>query len=137
MTDENRRENVRLELERAEATALAVDALLRGGFWAEAVSRSYYGMFYLARALLYSVGQEVRTHNGVVRQISLHFVRTGLLAPELIRRYSQMQQSREDADYQTALVFDKEAAEAARTALADFRQAARSHLRGLWPDLVD
>lgn len=111
MTEENRRENVRLELERAETTVRAVEVLIGGGFWAEAVSRSYYGMFYLARALLYSVGQEVRTHSGTVRQLSLLFVRTGLLSPDLVRRFSQLQQSREDG-------------------------AAREHLQGIWPDLA-
>lgn len=40
MTEENRRENVRLELERAETTVQAVEVLNGGGFWAEVAART-------------------------------------------------------------------------------------------------
>ncbi|MBI3925641.1 MAG: HEPN domain-containing protein [Armatimonadetes bacterium] len=135
MTGENRRQNVLLEWERAERSMGAVETLIDGGFWAEAVSRAYYGMFYLARALLFSAGLETRTHSGVVRQLSLHFARPGVLSPAMVRRFSQMQQSREDADYESALTFDEAAGRQAREALLEFREAVAAILaqKGLLP----
>lgn len=49
------------------------------------LSRAYYAVFHAARALLVSLGLEIKSHRAVLNQMSDHFVRTGRLAPELAR----------------------------------------------------
>lgn len=129
MTDENRRRNTQAELERASSAEAEVELLIDAGFWATAVARAYYGMFYYARALLFSRGLEVRRHAGVIRLLSFHFVRTGELSPELVAELSRMQRLREDADYETAMTFDESLARQARQHLVDFGAVVKDRLQ--------
>ena len=75
-------------------------------------SRAYYVVFHAARALLFSIGLEVKTHAGLVAMVGEHFVRPGRLSAELGRLVSRMQRDREDADYAAGAVFTAD--EAAR-----------------------
>ena len=86
--------------------------LVRAGMPYGAASRAYYAVFHGARALLFSVGIEPRSHRGIVALVGDHFVRPGRLSPEMGRLLSRMQRDREDADYLTGAVFtDAEASE--------------------------
>jgi uncharacterized protein (UPF0332 family) len=105
VTGENRLRNARDELTRADACLGEARALLQAAFPYGAASRAYYAVFHAARALLFSIGLEVRTHAGLVAMIGEHFVRPGRLSPERGRLVSRMQRDREDADYATGAVF--------------------------------
>lgn len=129
MTEENRRLNVQFEYEKAEVSVREVHVLIEQDLWAAAVSRAYYGMFHLARALLFALGMEVRSHSGIIHLLSAHLVRTGAFPAEMIRAFSRMQRLREDADYQTAMRFDQETAQEARLALLAFRKETATFLR--------
>jgi uncharacterized protein (UPF0332 family) len=105
VTEENRRRNAADELARTvicleEARALHDAALPYG-----AASRADYAVFHAARALIFSLGLETRTHRGVMSLIGEHFVRPGRLSPTMGRLVSRMQRDREDADYATGAVF--------------------------------
>lgn len=129
MTEKNRRENVSLELEAAERCATEATTLRSAGLWSGAVSRAYYAMFHLGRALLFSLEMEARTHAGMVHLLSLHLVRPGQFPAQQVRSFSQMQRLREDADYQTAVLFDEAAARLAEEQVNAFRQATLECLR--------
>jgi uncharacterized protein (UPF0332 family) len=105
VTDENRRRNARVELERADTCLKEAHALYDATLPYGAASRAYYAVFHAARALLMSVGIEVKTHTGVVSMIGDRFVRPGLLSSSMGRLVSRMQRDREDADYTTGAVF--------------------------------
>ena len=105
MTGENQQRNAREELGRAETCLHEAQALKTAGFPYGAVSRSYYSVFHAARALLFSIGLEPKTHKAVLSLVGEHFVRTGTLAPVMGRLLSRMQRDREDADYEPAAVF--------------------------------
>lgn len=125
MTGENRERNTRTELERAETCLEEARHLQEADLPYGAASRAYYVVFHAARALLFSVGLEPKSHGGVVNLLGEHFVRPGHLEPELARLLSRMQADRHDADYFVQAVFTT--AEGA-TALADaerFLEAAR------------
>jgi uncharacterized protein (UPF0332 family) len=129
VTDENRLRNVQLEMEKAEEARRDVEWLLQGGRWSAAASKAYYGMFYLARALVYCLGMEARTHEGLVHLISLHLVRPGHFPASMVREFSIMQALRETADYRSAVVVTEEDAREAHQALSTFRAAAEECLR--------
>ncbi|MHC9543536.1 MAG: HEPN domain-containing protein [Vulcanimicrobiota bacterium] len=129
MTEENRRLNVQFEYEKADVSVREVEVLIEQSLWAAAVSRAYYGMFHLARALLFALGMEAKSHSGMVHLLSAHLVRTEAFPPEMIRAFSRMQRLREDADYQTAMRFDQETAQEARLTLLAFRKETVTFLQ--------
>ncbi len=129
MTEENRRLNVRFEWEKAAAALMAVEALLEKSLWADAISRAYYGMFHLVRALLFSQGLEAKSHSGMIHLLSVHLVRTGDFPADMVKAFSHMQRLREDADYQSAMSFDNDTAEEAKQTYLEFRMETESFLR--------
>jgi uncharacterized protein (UPF0332 family) len=56
LRDENKRENIRAEIERAQNAIESADLLFMNGYYNDAVSRLYYFVLYHVRALLFSKG---------------------------------------------------------------------------------
>lgn len=110
MTDAGREEVVREELARAEEELRAAEALLAVHLPRVAVTRAYFAVFHMARALLYSGDLEPRIHEGVLHLVSLHFVRTGKVSVEQGRVLARLQKYRGEADYGDAFVIDDDAA---------------------------
>jgi len=86
-------------MERAHEKLEVAKRLLEEDFYADAVSRAYYAMFYAARALL--AGRDVypKTHRGVISQFGLIFVKTGQFEREIFDFFVRAQEDREEADY--------------------------------------
>ena len=74
------------------------------------MSRAYYGVFHAARALLFLLGIEARSHKAIVSLIGEHYVRSGRLTAAMGRLVSRLQRDREDADYAEGAVFTGEEA---------------------------
>lgn len=102
MTDGNIRVNVADEMRLADTALRAADALLGLGIAPDAASRIYYAAFHAARALLYSLGLESKSHSGMRTLISRHFVRDGSLTAERAKDLSQLEALRESGDYDSA-----------------------------------
>ena len=105
MTEKNKHENMHEELSRAATSLDAADLLHQNGFINEAVSRLYYFLLYKVRALLLSEGLEPRSHEGILRLFSLHFVKPGLFPPESAHLLSKLMKYREEADYNPSYSF--------------------------------
>jgi uncharacterized protein (UPF0332 family) len=99
-----------------------------------AVSRTYYGNFYIAEALLLSKGDKFSSHGQVVAQYGLRFART----EELDRRFHQLMlralRTRALADYQVEVPIDPEAVEELIQGGREFLEAASRYLEGLSGD---
>jgi uncharacterized protein (UPF0332 family) len=133
MTDTDRKKDIAAEARRGEESLESASILLREKKLADAVSRAYYAAFHFARALLLSVGEEVRTHGGLERLLHRDFVRPGTLAPEIALLYSRLLKHRGDADYTAEFVFTATAAKEEVAAAGKFVDAARVLLRkGGW-----
>jgi uncharacterized protein (UPF0332 family) len=95
----------------------AARTLLDAGLAEQATSDVYYAAFHAASALLASGGLEAQTHEGVRRQLALHFVKDGPLPPHAARDLSRLLSDRLLADYAVAGEIDRDAAkDAARLA---------------------
>jgi uncharacterized protein (UPF0332 family) len=129
VTDENRRRNIRDELARADEALHAGRALLELGLHADSVSRAYYGAWHALRALLLSRGLEAKTHAGAIHLFNVEFVRTGPFATAHNRLLAGMQRARELADYDAAVMFSREDAEAYLQDAVTFRAAVAQYLR--------
>jgi uncharacterized protein (UPF0332 family) len=110
VTDENRRENLIVELEKGAASLQAAELCLGAGLWDDAVSRAYYAAYHHVQAVLFSEGLEARTHAGTHDLFYLHFVRTGLVPARLAKLFAALQRYREQADYSRAFHFTAEGA---------------------------
>ena len=86
-------------LTKAERSLAAAERLLADGDPDFAVSRSYYGFFYVAEALLHSEGLEFLRHGQVLAQDGRHFAKTGRLDPRFHQLFSRAFSARQIADY--------------------------------------
>ncbi|MBU4372814.1 HEPN domain-containing protein [Patescibacteria group bacterium] len=108
MTEENRRENIRAELDRAAEALAAATLLYENGYISDAISRLYYFVLYHVRALLLSKGLEPRSHDAALRLLGMHFVREGLIDRRAAQVFSKLMKFREEADYNPVSMFTGE-----------------------------
>ena len=69
-------------IERAEKSLKSARYLLEFGDYEACVSRSYYAMFYIAEAALFSKGISPSSHKGVINLFGKHFVKPGIFSRE-------------------------------------------------------
>lgn len=86
-------------LEKAERSFSAARSLLGAGDPGFAASRSYYGYFYVAEALLPSEGLRFSRHGQVIAQYGRRFARTDLLDRRFHHHLTQVFALRQLADY--------------------------------------
>ena len=77
---------VKVLIDRADESHQAAKLLLDKGFSNFSAAQSYYTMFYLAEALLYSKGLEFSSHSAVIAAYGKEFAKTEKLKPEFHRR---------------------------------------------------
>ncbi len=117
-------------LSRADRSLEAARLLIDNEYYAEAVSRAYYVMFYAATALLHSEGITVSKHSAVIAQVGQHFAKTGKIDVRLHKALIDAFDERQTADY-GGILFSREDTEAAYQAAGEFVQAAREYLSNL------
>lgn len=98
------------------------------GFYADAVSRVYYAIMHGAKAALESRQVHAASHQGVISQFGLHFVRTDLIDREWGIRLSQSFKGRLAADYDATAEFDETDADQACGRAAAFLDLIRALL---------
>ncbi len=108
MNEENKRENIREEIERAQEAKRAADLLFKNGFLKDAVSKLYYSLLYSIRALLLTKGLEPRSHGGALRLFALHFVKPGSFEVRDSHVFSKLMKYREEADYNPSYGFTRD-----------------------------
>ena len=105
MNEENKRENIREEIERADEVIRAANLLFENGFLKDAVSKLYYSLLYSIRALLLTKGLEPKSHEGALRLFGLHFVKPGSFEAKDSHIFSKLMKYREEADYNPSYTF--------------------------------
>lgn len=99
LTDDERRAIVAYRMEKADIAIEDVNQLSAWRRWSAAANRLYYAVYYAATALLINQGYTTRTHTGMITQISVHFVRPGILSREDGRLIRKLFELRQEADY--------------------------------------
>lgn len=85
--------------------------VLEDGDFETVVSRAYYAMFYVARALLKQEGIAPKTHSGIRNQFGLHFVKTGTLPERFAGMLNDAEELRTLAEYAEERVIPRADAE--------------------------
>ncbi|MCX5918079.1 MAG: HEPN domain-containing protein [Deltaproteobacteria bacterium] len=129
MTEENKKQNIKAELEGAEKTLSEAELLFKNGFYSGAVSRLYYSLLYTIRALLLTRGLEPKSHEGALRLFSLHFVKEGPFEAKASHIFSKLMKYREEADYNPAYVFTREDFAGLRKEVTELSKEIRSYLQ--------
>lgn len=108
MNEENKKLNIREEMERAYEALQAAQLLFENGFVKDAISRLYYALLSSIRALLLTKGLEPKSHEGALRLFGLHFVKGGIFEARDSHAFSKLMKFREEADYNPAYRFAPE-----------------------------
>lgn len=108
LKEEDRKIIIELELERVDKTLHEMEIMLQNELWSLTANRLYYALFHAVSALLIKDQREVGTHRGAVNKFSFFYVKTGIFSPAEGRLYSQLQQLRENGDYNCVIDVVKE-----------------------------
>lgn len=73
-----------------------------------AMSRAYYGCFYIAHALLQSRGLTFARHGQVIAQYGRHFAKTRLIDPRFHNLLDHAFGLRQSADYEADAVIERQ-----------------------------
>jgi uncharacterized protein (UPF0332 family) len=115
-------------LKRAGDSLAAARNLVRDGFPDYAASRAYYSMFYVAEALLASLGQSYSSHSAVIAAFGREYAKTNQLDPKFHRWLISAQNFRNVGDYGVEAHVSKEQAELVCEWADQFIQAAKTYL---------
>ena len=94
------RDEVALYVEHAQQMLQVADHNLADDFYASAVNRAYYAIFYAANALLTTKGLSRSKHSAVIATFRQHFVKPGLIEAEYSDIYGRVMDDRHKADYE-------------------------------------
>lgn len=100
---------VRELVSKAERSLVAARRLLEAGDHDFAISRAYYAMLYVARALLLTRDVRRSKHSGVLAAFGSEFVRSGELPAELFALFRDGFEDRGESDYGLATISEDQA----------------------------
>lgn len=120
------------EWRRAEDSRQVARLCLQHGFYADAISRSYYAVLHGAKALSAVHGVNPRNHRGLSSLFGLHIVNTGLIEGTWGSVIGQLSAMRQDADYDIRVIFTE--ADASRA--CQQADAFANRIRTLLGDIV-
>lgn len=122
---------------KADRKLASAKVSLREEFPEDTVSRAYYSMFYVAQALLLSVGFTGKSHRGLISAFGENLVITGRVAAESHRSLINAENLRKQADYGPSNAVTHEQAQRQITSAEQFLQLgnhliAKPHYQNLY-----
>jgi uncharacterized protein (UPF0332 family) len=85
--------------QRARDSLRAARGMLEDGFYDFCASRAYYALFYVAEALLASLGESYSSHSAVIAAFGRVYAKSGKLNPQFHQRLISAQNFRNIGDY--------------------------------------
>ena len=104
----SKEEYIKYRLDKAWKTFEDARLLANTRSWDSSMNRLYYACFYSVLALFAKHNLNTQTHSGVKTQLSLHFVKSGLLDKELGMLYGDLFDLRQRGDYGDFFDFKEE-----------------------------
>jgi len=129
MTEDNKKKNIREEMELAARILDEAALLFENGFLTGAFSRLYYFVLHGIRALLLTEGFQPKSHQGTLRLFSLHFVKKGAFEPAVARVFARLMKYREEADYNPSSRFTREDFLECKKEAVQLSDQIRAHLK--------
>lgn len=107
----NPQREVKLYMEHAHRMLIVAGHNRESEFYASAVNRAYYAIFYAANAMLSTQGLARSKHSGIISAFRQQFVKTGLIETEFSDIYGRVMDHRHISDYELDLAIDDDQAE--------------------------
>ena len=101
-------EEIRKEVERGKKSLTAAKKLFEEELFEDAISRSYYAILHVAKAVLLMENVKVYSHEAVKRLFGMHLIKTGKIEPEYSKIMREEQDDRYLADYDVAFIVEAE-----------------------------
>lgn len=122
------RESLQSLIDKADRSLKAAQRLLDEKDFDFSASRSYYAMFYMAEALLFSKGLSFSKHSAVISAFYEHFVRPGIFPKELHQAFHEAFEQRQEGEYGFTRPFPEEEAQALLQKAKEFVEELKGHL---------
>lgn len=108
LNKEERNILVKYRFEKAIESLEQVKGVMGLKYWNIAANRLYYSAYYACSALLLNMGIETSTHKGVIRMISMKFVKEGILPLSDSQLLSRLFSMRQTGDYDDLMDWNEE-----------------------------
>ena len=108
LTEEERKSVIQYRIGKAKSTFSEITLLTDNALWNTAANRLYYACYYAVTALLIQNGIEAKTHQGVINQMGLHFVKTGIFSQKEGGLYQDLFELRQGGDYADWVIITQE-----------------------------
>ena len=107
LDNEDRKALIAYRQEKADMALDDAAFLTDAGKFGLAANRLYYALYYAASALLLSKGIATKRHSGLMTQINMHFVKTGILSKDEGALFKVMFSLRHEDDYEDFIEVEK------------------------------
>ncbi len=129
--DEDTKIIVGIRLEKARDDITRARELVESGAYRQAISRAYYAVFAIARAVLLTQGHTRKKHSGIESAFHQFLIKRGLIEPEYGTIYIQAFRARQDADYADTTDFTEMKARRVLSDAARFVERITKYLRDI------
>ena len=92
-------EEIDLIFKRALNLLEVAEFTLNNGFYPDSINRSYYAVYYGAKALLLKKDITTKTHSGAIRRFNLEYVHKDTFNKEISEFFSKIEEHRKSANY--------------------------------------
>lgn len=99
MEQKKQKEFIRLRIKLADDKLRLAKKLLTDKEYRDAISRAYYAMYHIAKAILFLKGKDPYTHRGVNIFFNKIFTKTKIIDKKYSYMLARAQEKREDSDY--------------------------------------
>ena len=132
---EDRQALIDARIQQSEQAFQAGLLLLQQNFYADAVNRFYYSMFYAVLALLITRNLGTSKHIGAISLFDREFVKPGTFPKELSRALHDAFEQRLEADYTDLAIVLEETAQQSRDYAQTFLQQVKAYLADFSSDM--
>jgi len=96
---EDTEEIVKQLVKKGEEKIESAQILLNNDQFDDSISRSYYAVFLISKALLLLLGSEPKTHSRMITMLSLKAIKEGIIPIEIGKDISHLLEARQNSDY--------------------------------------
>lgn len=100
MESKTKKQSIRLLVKLSEDRLRAAQRFAEQEEYRDAISRAYYGMFHIVKALLLTRGQTPSSHRGINILFNKFFIKTRIIDKEFSKLLLAVREERESSDYE-------------------------------------
>ena len=135
--EEERQILIDARIQQAEQAFHAGLLLLQQNFYADAVNRFYYSMFYAVLALLITRNLGTSKHIGAISLFDREFVKPGIFSKDLSKALHDAFEERLEADYTDLAIVSEETAQQSKHYAQIFLQQIKAYLADVFSEEID